>query len=546
MNNASIKHLLGLAHAPIKKPSLRTIQRTTKSRKHPLPLVLLILIVLMAGMIFSLALAPYHLWLMAILSPMVLYALLVSTDSPMRAFWLGEAYGFGVWVVGAFWLYTSIHEYGSVPAVLAFIMIVLMALVMGLFHAIMAWAFVFFMGRQPMAFAGLWVVQEWCKTWVLTGFPWLFVGYAFTEVQWIASLAPVIGVFGLSFVAVLIAAAIVEVFRAKISFLIIACIPMVCGAVLYYVNPSWTSPTGDKLSVSLVQGNIPQDLKWLTEYRFETLQIYAQLSTSEWGQDVVVWPEASIPMFQDEAAEFIWLVAEQARRSGSTWVTGIPYRDHASFNPAIHEYEPMYNSVLALGDDSGGLYKKQRLVPFGEYVPMSGLFNILPNLANMQDVMSFSRGEVGQDPLKIKGKSMGAAICYEVAYPNTTRLNAINTDFLLTISNDAWFGTSAGPRQHLQMVQMRSLETGRWFIRATNTGVTAFIDNKGHIVAQAPSFTKTVLRHEVPSYTGRTPYMIMGNVPILLLSILLLLLSYIAKRLTNRRKRTQTGQGVLD
>lgn len=531
----------------IAKRATRQARKTTQTPR--LPFIVYLAAALVAGACFSFALAPYKFWALAILSPMALYALLVVNNSTKRAFWLGEAYGFGVWAVGAFWLYTSIHEYGGVPAWLAYLMIGAMALIMGLFHAVMAWVFVRFIGRQPLAFASLWVIQEWTKTWVLTGFPWLFVGYAFTEVAWLSSLAPIFGVFGVSFLAVLFGASLVEVIRQKLNYLYISAVLLLMGMVLHFINPNWTKPTGESLSVSLVQGNIPQEMKWLTEFRYETLQIYASLSRTEWGHDVVVWPEASIPMFQDEAERFVRAIYGEAKKKGSAWVTGIPYRDIENFDPSQQEYPHFYNTVMSMDEGYVGLYKKQRLVPFGEYVPFEGLLNILPNLAGMQEVASFSRGDDKQVPLMVKGKNMGSAICYEVAYPSTTRNNAKDTEFLLTISNDAWFGTSAGPHQHLQMVQMRSLETGRWFMRATNTGITAFIDHKGKIVKQAPQFEPAVLRHDVPSFTGSTPFMKLGNYPMLFISICLILLSFIARKQGTYDSTKQThydATGVKD
>lgn len=513
--------------------SLRThsfLTKQTETNHHLRRSIGMSLLALAAGLVFSYSLAPYGWWWLAIVSPAILYALLINVKTAKSTFWLGQCYGFGVWMVGAFWLYTSIHQYGNISSYLAVLMIGAMASVMGLFHALMVWVFVRFVGRQPLAFAALWVVQEWTKTWFLTGFPWLFVGYAFTDVVWINSLAPVFGVFGISFVVVLFGASLVECYRRKFGFLAISASCVLVAIMLHWFNPAWTKPTGEKLSVSLVQGNISQDIKWLTEYQLETLNIYATLSQKEWGQDIVVWPESSIPMFQDEAWEFIDAVHQVARQANSTWVTGIPYKDLENFNPNTQSHPNVYNGVLALGQDSGGLYKKQRLVPFGEYIPFHGLLNILPDLAGMQNVLSFSAGTSQQPPLLVKNKTMGVAICYEVAYPDTTRNNAKNSEFLLTISNDAWFGTSAGPLQHLQMVQMRSLETGRWFLRATNTGVTAIIDDKGRIVKKAPSFVPTVLRGEVPSFTGQTPFVRFGHYPILVVACLLLLLSFFAKR----------------
>lgn len=512
-------------------------KRLNPDKPKGLPLVLTILIAWLAGAVFIFALAPYGFWPVALVSSAILYALLMPDMTGKRAFVIGQAYGTGLWCVGAFWLYTSIHVYGDTPVWLALIMIALMGLGMGLFHGFLALIFNRVVGKQPLSFAALWVLQEWMKTWLFTGFPWLFVGYAFTEQYWLSSLAPVAGVFAVSFVAVLLAASLVELLRRRGGYMIPTAALLIVSCALWLLNPQWTKPKGTPdLSVSLIQGNIPQDLKWLTEYQVETLKIYATLSSTEWGSDMILWPESSIPMFQDEALGFISEVVKVAKETDTTWVTGIPYKDIAAFDAKTDKYPPFYNSVIALGADAEGLYKKQRLVPFGEYIPFEGMLDILPNLAGSQDIMSYSRGSDDQLPLRVRGHNLGAAVCYEVAYPDTTRKNAINTDFLLTISNDAWFGSSAGPLQHLQMVQMRALENGRWFMRATNTGVTAIIDHKGHIVKRAPQFERTVLRGNVQARVGNTPYMRAGNYPILIIIALLLLLSYLGKRATPQRR----------
>jgi len=515
-------------------------KRLNPDKPKRLSLWLTILIAWLAGAIFIFALAPYDIWPLALLSPAILYGLLLPAMTGKRAFIIGQAYGTGLWCVGAFWLYTSIHVYGATPVWLALIMIALMGLGMGLFHGFLALLFNRVVGKQPLSFAALWVLQEWMKTWLFTGFPWLFVGYAFTEQYWLSSLAPVAGVFAISFVAILLAASIVELLRRRGGYMVVAVTLLIISTLLWLINPQWTKPKGTPdLSVSLIQGNIPQDLKWLTEYQVETLNIYAKLTSTEWGRDLILWPESSIPMFQTEAVGFINEMVKMAKATDTTWVTGIPYKDEAAFDATQDKYPPFYNSVVALGADAEGLYKKQRLVPFGEYIPFEGLLDILPNLAGSQDIMSYSRGNDEQLPLQVRGHNLGAAVCYEVAYPDTTRKNAINTDFLLTISNDAWFGTSAGPLQHLQMVQMRALENGRWFMRATNTGVTAIIDHKGRIVERAPQFERTVLRGNVQARVGNTPFMRFGNYPVLFIMALLLLLGYLGKRATNRARLGQ-------
>ena len=488
----------------------------------PLPLIYPVLIALISGAVFSLALAPYYLWWLAILSPALLYACL-RQRAPRQAFAIGWAYGFGLWFVGAFWLYTSIHVYGETNAILSVLLIVIMALVMGLFTAIQTWLYRRFFPETPLTFAPIWVLFEWAKTWVFTGFPWLFAGYAFSE-RLLDAYAPLFGVFSVSFVVILLACALVEILNKRIFWAVPAAI-LLLGAWgashLHFVSAKDEKP----LSVSLIQGNIPQDMKWLTEYQGKTLEIYTELSQSEWGRDLIVWPESSIPMFQTDIPDFLQAMNQQAKQSNTAWVTGIPYWD---LNDSATQQTPVFfNSLMASGSDTNGLYKKQRLVPFGEYIPLHGLLSwVLPAMQNDPSMSSFSRGSSEQAPLDIKGHPLAAAICYEIAYPNLTRRNAANSDFLVTVSNDAWFTGTAGPWQHLQMVQMRAKENGRWIIRATNTGITAFIDENGHIVKQAPIDQPAVLRGELPAMQGQTWYSRFSDWPILMFSSLLLLLGW--------------------
>ncbi|MDV2469642.1 apolipoprotein N-acyltransferase [Acinetobacter chinensis] len=494
----------------------------TKEQKQ-LPVIFPLLISLFSGAIFSFALAPYHWWWLAILSPALLYASL-RKRSAKQAFFIGWSYGIGLWFVGAFWLYTSIHVYGDTNAVLSVLMIAIMALLMGLFTAVQTWLYRRFFPETPLTFAPLWVLFEWSKTWVFTGFPWLFAGYAFTE-RFIDGYAPMFGIFGVSFVVIVLACAVVEILNRRLFWAIPSAL-LLLGAwgasQLSFVQAKNERP----LEVSLIQGNIPQDLKWLTEYQIKTLEIYANLTRTEWGRDLIVWPESSIPMFQTDIEPFLDAMKVQADKTGSAWVTGIPYWD---LKQSQAEGYPMYyNTLMATGFESEGLYKKQRLVPFGEYIPLSGLLSwVLPALQNDPSMSGFSRGEKDQKPLSIRHHRLGSAICYEVAYPNLTRRNAAQSDFLVTVSNDAWFTGTAGPQQHLQMVQMRAKENGRWFIRATNTGVTAIIDHQGHIVKQAPMDQPAVLRGNLPAMQGETLYTRLSDWPVLGFSLLLLILGWL-------------------
>ena len=488
-----------------------------------LPLIYPFMISLIAGGLFSFALAPYHFWWLALLSPAVLYASLLNR-SAKHAFWIGWGYGIGLWFVGAFWLFTSIHVYGNTPAVLGVLLIAIMAICMGLFTALQTWLYRRFFPQTPLTFAPLWIFFEWAKTWVFTGFPWLFVGYAFTD-RFLDHYAPLFGIYGVSFVVIILATALVEILRRRIFWVIPSALLLLGAWGASFL--SFVTPKNDKpLSVSLIQGNIPQDLKWLSSEQERTLLKYQALTTSEWGRDLIIWPESSIPVFQTDIPQFLQGMKDKAVQSNSTWVTGIPYWDISQSQQV--GYPLYYNSIMAFDPQAESIYKKQRLVPFGEYIPLSGLLGwILPSLHQDGSLSGFSRGRADQDHLSVKNHALGAAICYEVAYPNLTRRNALQSDFMVTISNDAWFTGTASPWQHLQMVQMRAKENGRWFVRATNTGVTAVINEHGQIIQQLPVDQDGVLRTNLPAMQGQTFYSRVGDWFILGISTLLLILGWI-------------------
>lgn len=486
-----------------------------KNKKQPIALIWAVLLALLAGAMFSFALAPYHYWYLAIISPALLY-FCVQDRTPKQALILGWIYGFGLWFVGAFWLYTSIHIYGHISSPVAVLMVAVMALLMAIFSAVQLYVYRKFFPQTPLTFAPVWVLFEWLKTWFLTGFPWLFVGYAFTE-RFFDAHAPVFGVLGVSFAVVFIACTLVHLCKKQWFWAVPSAVMLLLTwgfAQLNFVEQKNEQP----LSVSLVQGNIDQNVKWDEQHFFKTLAIYSDLSEKEWGRDLIVWPESAIPAFQTDVQPFLQGVGAVAEQSKTAWLVGIFYRDVNT--------EQKYNGLISLGADTSGVYLKQRLVPFGEYIPLSGLlYWILPEAQKDVANGQLSAGQAGQAPIKVKNRDLAVAICYEVAYPNITRANAKKSDALMTISNDAWFTGTAGPWQHLQMVQMRAKENGRWFIRATNTGVTAIINQHGQIVQQVPQDVATVLRGELPSMTGRTWYNRFGDYPILVIVALLLLLS---------------------
>ena len=486
---------------------------------------------LAAGAVAPLALAPFHLWPLAYLSLALLFYLLHTgaTRGPSRLLlpWL---YGVGLYLAGASWIYVSIHEHGNAAPPLAAVLVGLFVMGMALFYLLLGWLYSRLRSESPAVSAICFVVVvsfvQWLLTWLLTGFPWLFPGYALLDTP-VAALAPVGGVLLLNMLLSAGAAALVvlalDVRRWRTATgavaLLVLLAPWLLGLVLS--NVAWSDSTGARRA-ALVQGNIAQAEKWRPENRNAILSNYLELSAPHWGADLVLWPEAAITIFEHEAGTLLASLDARARAAGSALILGIPAYELLSENRVVFR-----NTAIGLGRGEGR-YLKRRLVPFGEYVPLEGL---LRGAIEFFD-LPMSRAEPGpwrQAPLTIDGASAQMAICYEIVFPDLVR--APVADVLLTISNDTWFGASIGPLQHQQMARMRALENGRWLLRGTNNGVTAIIDHRGEVTARLPQFEAGVLTGTFHTMTGRTPYSRFGNWPFLaVLSGLALLALGLRKR----------------
>lgn len=465
----------------------------------------------LGGTLITLSLAPFGYWPLGILSLLLLHRLLDHVDR-RRAAVRGWYFGAGLFLSGASWLYVSIHDYGGASLPLAAALSGGFCLLLALMHAMFGYGYVRWLREVPggrwLGFAAWWVLWEWVRYWLLSGFPWLYVGYAHLQTP-LAGLAPLAGVLGVSFAAALTAATLtllLQDIRTYRPLLAAACL-WLAGAALTFVD--WTAPTGQRARVALVQANIPQAVKWDPLQFRATLDAYSELSAPHWQTaDIVFWPEAAVPAFYDRALPFFDAQAAQAGRFGHALVAGVPYRPQPDGDD-----NAIYNSAIALGAGSG-VYHKQHLVPFGEFVPLETALRGLIDFFDLP-MSNFRSGAPGQPPLRAAGLSLAPYICYEVVYADIVR--HARADVLLTLSNDAWFGRSIGPLQHLQMAQMRALELGRQMVRATGNGVTALIDEKGRIAARAPQFERTVLTGEIRGFGGLTPFARFGSWPVLTL-----------------------------
>ncbi len=483
------------------------------------------------GALSVLGFAPFNIFLTTIVSMMGL-AWLWQNPSLKHTLLSGWWYGFGLYSAGASWVYVSIHQFGGTPPLLAALMTIFFTAGLALFFTIQAWLYqrLKLQHFYLLGFPALWVVSEWLRTWILSGFPWLFSGYAFIDTP-LSGYAPVLGVQGISFIAGLIACLLLALFHTQggtgktsqqiyrtIGYASLVIVLTLTGWGLQRLE--WTTVSQDQaLSVSLVQGNIPQLTKWSPKMREHTLNLYPELSAPYWGQDLIIWPEAAIPAFRYEVLDYLEQLNTIAKAQSTTLITGIPVVETMSDQnkPAEKAY---FNAITALGNGAG-TYHKQRLVPFGEYVPLEHWLRGLMPFFNLP-MSGFNRGADNQPPLMAGGIAIAPFVCYEIVYPNLVAKSGRHADILLTLSNDAWFGESIGPLQHFQMARMRALELGKYLLRGTNNGVTGIVDHKGQVVASAPQFKTWVLNGEVKLTNGATPFSRYGSRPILFCSLLMI------------------------
>lgn len=492
------------------------------------------LLALAAGALTPLAMAPFDYWPLSLLS-LALFYLGLRGLGPKAAFGRGWCYGFGLFIAGTSWIYVSIHDYGGASAPLAALLTGGFSAGVALFFAIPAalWARWFRRNEAPLAdalaFAALWLAQEAFRGWFLTGFPWLYAGYSQLDGP-LAGLAPLGGVWLVSFALALSAALLVNLVRLRRApaFLVAAlgllAAPWITGLALK--DHAWTRPQGEKLDVVALQGNVEQNLKWDPAQLEAQLALYRDMTLAARRTDLIIWPETAVPVLKEHAEGFLSVMGRVAHDRQAALITGVPIRQ------ANERGEKRYYNGITVVGDGQGTYLKQQLVPFGEYVPLQ---DVLRGLIAFFDLpmSDFARGPADQQPLLAKGYRIAPYICYEVVYPEFAASLAAQSDLLLTVSNDTWFGTSIGPLQHLQMAQMRALEAGRWMIRATNNGVTVLIDPFGRIETAIPQFEKASLYGQVEPMQGLTPYLKWRSWPLAILCGLLfgwaLLASRIAK-----------------
>ena len=476
------------------------------------PLALRLAAAFLAGVLSVGAFAPFDYGLLALAGPLVLFRLWLDA-TPRGALLLGWVYGLGLLGFGVFWMRVSIIQFGGVNLALALFITLGFAALMALYYGLAGWLGVRLAAGRPAvallaSFPAAWVMAEWLRGWVLGGFPWLALGHSQLGLP-SAGYAPVLGVYGVSLILALSAGLLLSWRRVWPLALVVALWAGGWGLGLL----QWTRPAGAPFQVSIIQGNVPQEIKWRREQFLPTLTLYTGLTREATESRLVIWPETAVPAFAHRVEEeLLRPLGESAAAAGRDVLLGIPVQQPDG---------RYYNAMLNLGASGRASYFKRHLVPFGEFMPLRPLLAPLIELFAIP-LSEFSAGDAAKPLLTTAGYPAAISVCYEDAFGAETIEALPEAAFLVNASNDAWFGDSLAPHQHLEIARMRALETGRFLLRATNTGISAIIGPQGEVRAESPQFVRHVLTASITPRAGATPYVRLGNAAVVALCALLL------------------------
>jgi apolipoprotein N-acyltransferase len=473
--------------------------------------------VLFFGMLMPLSFAPFDLFPIIFLSIAALFYICDNTENLRRVFLRGYIFGLGYFGLGVSWVSISMVRFGGMSLPLSIALTTLLVLFLSLYMAGIVYLGKKFLpsassrARLLLVYPSMLVLLEWVRGWLFTGFPWIDIGYS-QVLSPLSGLMPILGVYGVSLAVAVCSGCLVMMIYAQgkklanVGLFLVGLLAL--SGLLMLVE--WSEPIGKPIKVSLIQGNIPQELKWIPQQRQPTIDLYTRLTREHWDSDIIIWPETSLPAYYHQAEDFLKQLAKEAHKNNTSMLIGLP---SVKFTNGEREY---FNSAVVLNDSDIQFYNKYHLVPFGEFIPLKWLLGDF--LAFMRIPMAnFSRSEEHQPVVSMSGLKGSVSICYEDVFGEEVINGLPEANFLINISNDAWFGDSLAPHQHLQKAQVRALETARPMLRATNNGISAVIDHKANILATSPQFKQDVLSVDFQPMQGSTPYAILGNYSILLL-----------------------------
>ncbi|KRB88498.1 apolipoprotein N-acyltransferase [Noviherbaspirillum sp. Root189] len=489
------------------------------------------LIALVAGGLNVFAFAPFHLWPLQILTLALVFWMALRESSPARSAWIGWAYSAGTLITGVHWLYISMHRYGGMPAWMAALAVVLLSMALSVYAGI-GFGLANWLRRRWSATTGvtalmllpaMWTLAEWLRGWMLTGFPWVSSGYAHS-VGPLGGFAPLVGVYGLALGSALVAGCI-ALLPWRQGPLVLAAVLLVLGFSLRQVE--WTTPHGEPISVRLLQGNVPQEMKFAPEVLQSTLSLYHDMISAQ-PANLIATPETALPLLSSRLPpDYLASLSTFARDTGSHVIVGLPFSDGpGQYANSVVGLSP-FSTTSTTSTVPTYRYDKHHLVPFGEFIPPG--FRWFVDMMNIP-LGDFGRGQLLQAPFAVRDQWVMPNICYEDLFGEEIAAQLAaggmsgrpQPTILLNVSNIAWFGDSIALPQHLQISQLRSLESGRPMLRSTNTGVTAVINHKGDVIARLAPFERAVLAANVQGYDGLTPYSRFGNSPVIAATILLI------------------------
>ena len=511
-----------------------------KNKILALPTTAALLLCLLSGGLITFSFAPLDIWPLALLAVSI-FALLLKDQPLKQVMWRSFVFGVGLYAAGIHWIYVSIHNFGGASPFLSALLVVIFAAFMAAIFSLPFYLFGRWFNRHSLALIialpACWLLGEWLRTWLLTGFPWLFIGYAHLN-TWLSGWAPVAGVLCLTWLSLITSGLLAQWLwqgKASRSLLISTGLcALVWGAGAGLKTITWATPAEQTISVGMVQPNVDQGIKlnWDYEAIDTSLNQLRQLSENLWSNNWVIWPEAAIPtaLTYQTALPFLEEMNQRAAQSGAALFTGVIFADA--------KRQHYYNSIAGLGEGLG-FYHKRRLVPFGEYVPLEEYVRGLIEFFDLPTSF-INLGPQEQHGLIAQGIRITPAICYEIVYPDLIARSARETQVLLNVNNLGWFLDSIQSKQFMQMAQMRALETGRYLIYSTNNGPSAIIDNKGRVLSRSDSFKEQTFTGQIHPVSDWTPFMIMGSWPLALLAgLVLALLAFISTRSTAALAATQ-------
>lgn len=483
------------------------------------------------GAALSLAFAPFEWWPLAVFCPAYLF-LAWQHATPRQAARTGFLFTVGLFLAGTYWLYNTIHEVGHAPAWIAIFLMCGMVAILGGYTAALGYALARWLGpaqadagRSPLylllVYPAAYTLLEWFRGWFLSGFPWFALGYSQTDSP-LAAFAPIGGVYGISLLSAISSGALLALILAGSRMRAIAAsiLIVIWGGSMLLRDHQWTQPVGKPVTVAIVQGAVPQDVKWSVEYRDSTLKLYRDLSLPHLGKDIVLWPESALPDMPQQLRGFLSYMWSAARAQGTTLITGLlRYGENE---------DDIRNGLLVL-DEEAQWYDKRRLVPFGEFFPVPSFIRSWMRLQNMP-YSDLTPGAREQPALQVGTNWIGATICYEDAYGAEQLAVLERATLLVNVTNDSWFGDTTAAPQHLQISRIRAMEASRPLLRAANDGISALIRADGTVEKTLPRFKPDVLTGVVQPRTGLTPYARVGNWPVILVCAAVLLLALVAVR----------------